>query len=70
MSRYKWHEVEPLFLKKCGTVVSHFLQNKKTLIPSFSMMINSKYVGSLASLLEEKEISKTELEADIIVLPL
>ena len=34
------------------------------------MMVNSKYVGSLASLLEEKEISKTELEADIIVLPL
>ena len=41
-----------------------------TLIPSFSMMINTKYVGSLALLLEEKEISKTGLEADLTVFPM
>lgn len=41
-----------------------------TLIPSFSMMINTKCVGSLALLLEEKEISKTGLEADLTVFPM
>ena len=41
-----------------------------TLIPSFSMTINTKYVGSLALLLEEKEICKTGLEADLTVFPM
>ena len=44
--------------------------NTLDLIPSFSMMINTKYVGSLALLLEEKEISKTGLEADLTVFPM
>ena len=46
------------------------LAKLNTLIPSFSMMINTKYVGSLALLLEEKEISKTGLEADLTVFPM
>lgn len=46
------------------------LAKSNTLIPSFSMMINTKYVGSLALLLEEKEISKTGLEADLTVFPM
>ena len=46
------------------------LAKLNTLIPSFSMMINTKYVGSLALLLEEKETSKTGLEADLTVFPM